>query len=315
MADVAAENSPPVAAPARPATASPKDALLSTEFLAKLEQLELTSRRVLSGRLKGERRSKRKGTSVEFADHRPYVAGDDLRFIDWNILIRLDGLFLKLFEEEEDLPLGILVDCSRSMDFGAPTKLQFAKQVAAALAFVGLVNLDRLTLAGFSDGLRAPLAGQRGRAAFRRVADHLAQLQPTAGDDLAAVCKTFAMRASGKGVVVLISDLMDKNGYETALRFLLAKGCDVFLIHVLAPEEVKPELQGDLRLVDAEDGDVAEVTISRPLLERYRKNLDAFLSGAQEFCRRRGVGYLFTTSDAPFERLILTYLRKRGLVR
>src|SRR5271168_1207574 len=147
--------------------------LLDPKFLAQLEQLELVSRKIFLGRMKGERRSKRKGQSVEFADYRNYVIGDDLRFLDWNLYARLDRLFLRLFMEEEDLHFYILLDNSKSMDFGAPTKLHYAKQVAAALGFIGLVNLDRVVVQAFSDRLVQTSPVLRGRRSLWRLLDFL----------------------------------------------------------------------------------------------------------------------------------------------
>lgn len=289
--------------------------LLASDFLHKLEQLELVSRKLLVGRMKGERRSKRKGTSVEFADHRQYVVGDDLRFIDWNIMIRLDRLFIKLFEEEEDLNVYLLVDASGSMGFGEPTKLRYAAQVAAALAFIALVNHDRVIVAGLREDLAECLPPTRGREGFWRVADLLSRLEPGESSHLTQACKTFALRHSRKGIVVLISDLMDKHGYEAALRTLVARDMDCYVLHVLSQEEVDPQLAGDLRLVDCEDGDLAEVTISAPLLKRYRANLDAYCAAVKDFCTRRGISYLFTTNQRPFDKIVLNYLRERGLVK
>lgn len=289
--------------------------LLDPEFLAKLEQLELVSRKIFVGRMKGERRSKRRGTSVEFADHRNYTVGDDLRHIDWNVYGRLDKLFLKLFMEEEDLHVYTLLDTSQSMDFGSPTKLHFGKKVAAALAFIGLVNQDRVVLDSFSSGLAVGPMGLRGRSQMWRVVQYLESLRPDGGSDLAAAAKAFAIRHTGKGVVVVISDFLDKRGYTEALRYLVARNMDIYVIHVLSKEEVEPELAGDLRLIDCEDEDVAEITISAPLLKRYKQNLDDFVGGMKDWCTQRGISYLFTTNDVAFDRLILNYLRGRGLVR
>lgn len=289
--------------------------LLTPDFLAKLEQLELTSRKILTGRLKGERRSKRRGSSVEFADHREYVSGDDLRHIDWNIMIRLDRLVVKLFEEEEDLHFHIVLDISKSMDFGDPTKLNFAKKVAAALAFIGLVNLDRVVISTFSDNLVASSRPARGRTSLFRVFDFLEKIEPSEGSRFAESLKTFALRNVGKGIVVVISDLMDKNGFDAGLKYLLAKQMDIYVIHVMAAEEIEPELAGDLKLVDSEDGDETDITVSAPLLARYKSNLAAFQQGAKDYCTKRGMTYLFTSNQAPFERLVFTYLRDRGLVR
>lgn len=289
--------------------------LLDPEFLHKLEQLELVSRKIFMGRMKGERKSKRRGSSVEFAEHRNYAAGDDLRHIDWNVYGRLDRLFLKLFLEEEDLHVYTLLDTSASMDFGEPTKLRYGKQVAAALAFIGLVNHDRVVVDAFSARLEQGLLGIRGRSQMWRVVKYLDSLRPGAGGDLTAVARDFAIRHTGKGVVVVISDFLDKRGHQDALRYLLARNMDIYVVHVLSQEEVAPELAGDLRLVDAEDGDFAEITVSAPLLKRYKDTLNAFVAGIKEWCTARGITYIFTTNQYPFDKLILNYLRERGLVK
>jgi uncharacterized protein (DUF58 family) len=289
--------------------------LLDPEFLHKLEQLELVSRKIFVGRMKGERKSKRRGSSVEFADHRNYTVGDDLRHIDWNVYGRLDKLFLKLFLEEEDLHVYSLLDTSLSMDFGEPTKLHYGKQVAAALAFIGLVNQDRVVLETFSTGLDSGMPSVRGRSQMWRVVQYLDGLKASGESNLTKAAKAFAVKHAGKGVVVVISDFLDKHGYEDALRYLLARNMDIYVVHVLSQEEVEPELAGDLRLVDAEDEDEAEVTVSAPLLRRYKENLNAFVGGLKDWCTKRGITYIFTTNQNPFDKLILNYLRERGLVK
>jgi len=289
--------------------------LLDPEFLHKLEQLELVSRKIFVGRMKGERKSKRRGSSVEFADHRNYSVGDDLRHIDWNVFGRLDKLFLKLFLEEEDLHFYTLLDTSLSMDFGDPTKLHYGKQVAAALSFIGLVNHDRVMLDTFTTELESGMPSVRGRSQMWRVVQYLEQVKASGASDLTAAAKAFAIKHAGKGIVVVISDFLDKRGYENALRYLLARNMDIYVIHVLSREEVEPELVGDLRLVDSEDEDEAEITVSAPLLRRYKDNLNAFVGGLKEWCTKRGITYIFTTNHNPFDKLILNYLRQRGLVK
>src|SRR3974390_1116437 len=221
-----------------PDTATPP--LLEPEFLARLEQLELVSRKIFMGRMKGERRSKRKGQSVEFADYRNYVIGDDLRFLDWNLYARLDRLFLRLFMEEEDLHFYVLIDNSLSMDFGAPTKLHYAKQVAAALGFIGLVNLDRVVVEAFNDQLTQSLPAIRGRRSLWRLLDFLAKLQPAGPSDLTRALRTFSLNSSGKGSVVVLGHFMDKGGYEDALRYLVARQMDIYVIQILSQEEIDP---------------------------------------------------------------------------
>jgi uncharacterized protein (DUF58 family) len=289
--------------------------LLDAQFLAKLEQLELASRKIFLGRLKGERRSKRRGQSVEFMDFRNYVVGDDLRFLDWNLFARLDRLFLRLFLEEEDLHFYILIDNSLSMDFGTPTKLHYAKQVAAALAFIGLVNMDRVVIEAFNDRLTQSLPAARGRRSLWRVLDFLQKLEPAGASDLGKALRAFSLKSSGKGVVVLLGDLMDKGGYQDALRYLLARRMDIYVLQILAQEEIEPELIGDLKLIDSEDADEAEITVNAPLLKRYKENLAAYRSALHEFCTRRGISYLFTSNQVPFDRLVFTYLRRRGLLK
>jgi uncharacterized protein (DUF58 family) len=289
--------------------------LLDSDFLARLEQLELVSKKIFLGRMKGERRSKKKGQSVEFADYRNYVIGDDLRFLDWNLFARLDRLFIRLFMEEEDLHVYILLDNSLSMDFGSPSKLYFAKQVAAALGFIGLVNMDRLVIEAFNNRLTQSMPAARGRRSLWRMMDFLQKIEPAGPSDLKRALRTFSIKCSGKGIVILLSDLMDKGGYEEALRYLVARQLDIYVIQILSQEEIEPDVVGDLRLVDIEDDDVAEITVSAPLLKRYKQNLAAYRSALHEFCTRRGISYLFTSNQVPFDRLVLTYLRQRGLVK
>lgn len=289
--------------------------LLPPDLMAQLERLELVTRKIFRGRMKGERRSKRKGQSVEFADFRAYVPGDDLRSIDWNLYARLDKLIVKLFLEEEDLHFYVLVDASRSMDFGEPTKLDYAKQLAAALGFVGLVRTDRVRIETIGQGLREHGPVLRGRKSVWRMLEFLDGIEPDDSTSLAAGVKNFCLRNPGRGVVVLISDLMDKSGYEAGLRCLASQRMDVYVIHLLSQEELSPDVKGDLQLVDSEDADVAEITVSAPLLARYQATLSAFTGGALEFCSRRGINYLLANNQTPVKELISNYLRRRGLVR
>jgi uncharacterized protein (DUF58 family) len=291
------------------------ESLLDPEFLARLERMELVSRKIFRGSMKGERRSPRKGQSVEFADFRSYVPGDDLRFIDWNLYARLERLFLKMFLEEEDLHLYLLLDTSASMGFGEPTKLRFAQRLAAALGFVGLVRSDRVKIETLDQPPRRSGEVLRGRRNLWRMLALLEQLEPGGETHLAAGIKNFCLRNSGKGIVVLISDLLDKGGYEEGLRYLTAQRMDSYLVHVLAAEELDPQLKGDLQLIDCEDQDRADITVSVPLLKRYRATLDAFVASARDFCNKRGMVYILTSNQMEMERLVTGYLQQRGLVR
>lgn len=289
--------------------------LLSPDFLAKLESLELSSRRIFRGKIRGERRSARKGQSVEFADYRNYVAGDDLRFIDWNTYARLDRLFLKLFMEEEDLHVHLLLDASASMGFGEPSKLAYAKQVAAALGFVGLVHSDRVVIETLDQRTRQGGVVLRGRASVWRMLKHLQDLPAGGPTDLAAGLKNFCLRHGGKGIVVLLSDLLDKQGFENGLRYLARQAMDVYVIQTLSAEELAPSYEGDLQLLDCEDGDAAEVTATAVLLANYERTVQRFLGEVHEFCTRRGMAHLTADVRQPFEQLVTRWLRTRGLVR
>ncbi len=289
--------------------------LLSPEFMTKLEQLEILSRKIFVGRLKGERRSKRKGESVEFADYRNYVVGDDLRFLDWNIYARLEKLLLKLFMEEEDLNVTILLDVSKSMNWGHPNKGLYAKRVAAALAYIGLVNYDRVSLYGYAGTLAHEMRGVRGRRLVGQVISFLQKLPLEGTSNFTQVAKRFAVRHTAKGVVVVLSDFMDKAGYADGLRYLLSRDLDIYVVQVLSPEEIDPTLAGDLKLLDVEDRDAAEVTISKPLLDRYKANLQSYCLDLKNHCTRRGITYLFTNTRVGFDVLVMAYLRQRGLLR
>jgi uncharacterized protein (DUF58 family) len=306
---------PEILAP-QSSSAATAERLLEPDFMHRLEQLEIISRKIHAARRKGERRSKRKGESAEFADYRNYVVGDDIRHIDWNIYARLERLFLKLFLEEEELHVSVLVDVSASMDVGSPvTKALYAKRVAAAVAYVGLCNYDRVSLYAYSDRLAGRLTGLRSRRSLPKVISFLQDTPVDGRSLLSAAAKAFALRHTQKGVALVVSDFLDKGGFEDGLRYLLGRQLDIYLLQVLSMEELEPELAGDLKLVDCEDGDTADVTISKPLLDKYRANLRAYCENLRDYCNQRGIAYLFATTQQPFESLILTYLRQRGLVR
>ena len=288
--------------------------LLDGSFLSKLKRLDLRSRKILQGRVKGEKRSKKRGRSVEFADHRLYAAGDDLRFLDWSVYARLDQLMIKLFLEEEDLQVTVLLDASGSMDYGRPNKFRYATQVAAALGYMGLINMNRFGVGAFSDRLDQTLQPARGRRSFHTLVRFLEGLKPGGRTNLQAACRRFALENARRGVVVVISDFMDREGYEEALKTLAARRFDIFFIQVLSPQELDPPLAGDLTLVDAEDGALTEVTVSRRLLKAYQKNLAAFMGGLRDACHKRGARYVGVSTGLPVERLVVDQLRRQGLV-
>lgn len=296
------------------ATASKSDLLLDPSFMARLDQLDVMSRKLLAGKMKGERRSKRRGQSVEFADFRNYVVGDDLRFIDWNIYARLDRLFLKLFLEEEDLSLYVLVDVSKSCDYGEPNKALYMKKVAAALAYIGLVNYNRVSIVAMADGVVAETGAMRGRRRVAQMLDFVNKLQPTGASHFTEACKRFALAHRQKGVCVVLSDFFVKEGFEEGLKYVAGGKYDLFAVQCLSPQEIDPDLQGDLKLRDLEDDDMAEVSITQPLIKQYKANLNAYCLQLKEYLTRRGGTYLFSSTAVPFDTLVLNYLRERGLL-
>ena len=284
------------------------------DFLRRLERLAVLVRRPVRGGLKGGRRSVKRGQSVEFADYRDYTLGDDLRQLDWNVYARLEKLLVKLFIEEEDLTVALLVDGSASMAHGAPDKLVFAKRAAAALGYVALAAEDRVvlaSLAGRTSRRRAALRGS-GRA-FRLLAE-LSAIQPAAGPtDLVAACRHALAQVTGRGVIVLVSDLLDP-GAERALRDLAGTGSEVIVLHVLAPDEVTPTLEGDLRLVDAETGATVDVTLDLAARERYTDRVEAWRNELATLAAKRRIAYVPLTSDVALADLVFAELRRRRVV-
>jgi len=289
------------------------DLLFDEAFLRRLEQLELASRRLTAGRMKGERRSVRRGQSVEFADYRNYSAGDDLRQLDWNVYARLERLFIKLFVEEEDVTVHVLVDASRSMDFGEPNKLTFARRAAGALAYLGLAHLDRVSVAFLGEGRALSLRPLRGKARVFEVFRFLSEPRPERLTGLAAAARDYASRIRGRGPLILVSDLLDP-GYLDALRDLAGTRCQLSVLHVLAPEELDPDVPPDARLVDNETGHGIEVTGDDDLVDRYRARLGEWQEELATFCARRGGAYVSVPSDLDLADLLFDVMRRRRVI-
>jgi uncharacterized protein (DUF58 family) len=305
------EGEPSAAAPAPPEVS---EDLLDPDFMRRLDQLVLLSRKVFRGRMKGERRSRKKGVSVEFADYRDYVPGDDLRFIDWNIFGRLDRLFLKLFMEEEDLFIHILIDTSRSMDFGVPAKLTVARQVAAALGYIGLTSLDRVGLGAVAGGDSVTYPPTRGRGQIWKLISFLQDVTADGATDLAESARRYFLRNRARGIAILITDFLDPVGHEAVLKQLLYHDLDTHVIHVLSEEEISPPLAGDLRLVDVETAEATDITANEQLLATYRNNLNSFIGRVKRYATDRGITYTFAPNTMRFEELVLGSLRRGGLI-
>ncbi|MBN2588524.1 MAG: DUF58 domain-containing protein [Sedimentisphaerales bacterium] len=289
--------------------------LLDPKFMARLDSLDVMSRKILQGKLHGERRTKRRGQSVEFADHRPYVAGDDLRFVDWNIYGRLEQLFLKLFLEEQDLTVHIVADFSSSMSIGDPSKALYIKKLTAALGYVSLVNNNRVTISFFADGIEGQLANMRGRNYLHNMADFLLTAESDGLSNFEKSCKQLVSGRIGSGITIVLSDFLFKEGYDSGLRRLMGRNYDLYVIQVLSPKELSPDITGELKLIDIEDSDIAEITVSGALLKYYKKTLNAYCNELKDFCTRRGAAYVLTKSSDSIETLVLNYLRRINLLR
>ncbi len=294
--------------------------LLSPELLRRLEQFQLLARRRAKSSARGERRSRARGHSVEFADYRNYVAGDDLRYLDWNLFGRLDRLFLKLYEEERELPVRIFLDASESMNFGEPRKFDFARQVAAAVGYVALCGFDRVTVAVFPDipaeaAIRGALRAVRGRQSALTFFQNLSQLTAAGAAHLNEALRRGALEARQAGAAVVLSDFLDPAGYDAGLAALVARGFQVNAVQILAPDELAPATFGDLRLVDSESGAHQEVTFGRYRLKAYQQTVRKFCQRMKEFCAARGVNFFSVSSETPLEKLLLRQLREAEIWR
>jgi uncharacterized protein (DUF58 family) len=285
--------------------------LLDTDDLRSLEGLSLVPRRQLASRTRGERLSRQKGVSIEFADYRDYVDGDDLRHLDWSILARLGRPTIRTYQDEAELPVYLALDVSPSMDFGEPTKFAQAQKLAAAVGFIGLAGHDRVQ--PLTVGSRDPRPGRplRGRTSHRALAEWAAAQQPNGTRPLAqSLSRLTALRP---GLFFLFTDGLDPDAAE-ALRAIPARGHELVLIHVLSPIELDPDLEGDLRLLDAETGEVVEVTAHAQTLREYRQNLDNHCRGLEEMTKRLGGRWVQSLAGQSLSEFVSGGLRRVGLV-
>lgn len=288
---------------------------LDAEFIGRLARLKLETRMILGGVMKGEKRSRKHGTSVEFADYKEYHLGDDLRYLDWNIYARLDRFFLKLFQEEEDLTVYILLDMSQSMTAGDPPKSSYARKLAAALSYVALTNLDRVGITTFSSNLGKSTQLLRGRGRLSTVVDLLNEIEPGEKTDFEKSFRTFNLRNRSKGLVFLISDFLDPLHLEAGLKRLAYGKHDILLMQILDRAEIEPDLRGDWALTDSETGEVVEVSVSPRLIADYQRRVTAYLGDLRALARKLGLGYVMTSTDVPVEDFILKQLVWTGFVK
>jgi uncharacterized protein (DUF58 family) len=302
------------------------DALLTPELLRRLEQFQLLAARRAKSSSKGERRSRARGQSVEFADYRTYVHGDDFRYLDWNLYGRLEKLFLKLYEEERELPVRIFLDASESMTFGEPRKFDFARQVAAAIGYVALSGFDRVSVIPFPGqandantdpgarvaelAARGALRSVRGKKSAIQFFQNLGTLTAGGAANLNEALRRGALEARQAGVAVVLSDFLDPAGYESGLTALVGRGFQVDLVQILAQDELSPGTFGDLRLVDSETGAMQEVTFGRFRLKAYRQTVQNFMQRLREYCKSRGINFFTASSNTDLQHLLLKQLRQ-----
>jgi uncharacterized protein (DUF58 family) len=301
-------------APVRVAPAK-DDQLFGDDFQRKLDYLALVSKRVFAGRMRAERRTKKSGSGVEFADHRDYQPGDDFRYLDWNVYQRFERLLLRLYEEEEDLAIYLIVDASASMGFGNGAKLRYAKRLAAALAYVGLANLDRVSIVATNDRVMERMPTTRGKARIFKVFRFLTELEPSGVTNLADALKTFVAENKRRGLAVLLSDLYDPEGFEKGINVLRYNKFEPFVIHVTDPAEARPKLQGDVLLYDCETGDEREVTVTAKVLERFVQAHKEYIESIARFCATHQVSHIEADIGVPFDELILRVFRRGGFLR
>lgn len=307
--------SKPVAATSGAARAADRSELFDDRFLRTLEHLHMVSRKVFAGNLRAERRTRKVGSGIEFADHRTYARGDDFRYIDWNLYGRLDRLLLRLFEEEEDLHIYILIDCSDSMAIGHPPKMHYAMKVGAALSYVGLANLDRVAIVPFGEKLLGRLPPSRGKNRIFRVFDFLRTVEIGGKTDVAEAMKQFVGQHKRRGLAVLISDFYDPHGFEEGINTLRYNKFEPFVLQVYDQKEAAPNLHGDLALVDCETGELREVTVSRALLEAYGREHEKYCKELEAFCTSRAVPFFRTHTGVAFDELVLRIFRSGGFLR
>ena len=305
----------PISSSAAPADVERDDLRFDDAFLRKLERLAVVAKRVAALHGRGERRTRHVGSGIEFADHRDYAPGDDLRHLDWNLYGRLERPLVRLFDEDEDLPVYLLVDASASMELGHPAKMPLARAVTAALAYVALTNLDRVAVYAAADGLGGGLGLVRGKGQIHPLLALLSGLQPGGRTDLSAAMIGLAQRHQRRGVVVVISDFYDPAGCERGLERLRYGRFEPVVVQITAPDEAAPALRGELTVIDAETGEERPVSVTPAAAASYRQRYEARLRGLSRFCRERAIPCCQVTSAHPLDDLVLRVLRTGGLLK
>jgi uncharacterized protein (DUF58 family) len=278
------------------------------EFLKKLEYLHVVSKRALAGQNRADRLTPKRGRGLEFADHRPYTPGDDFRHIDWKAYKRLNRLLLRLFDEERDLSIYLMLDVSRSM--AEPAKFDMARRITAALCYIGLAHLDRLTILGFGSGVSTEWTPGRGKGRIFRVFEMLERLEPQGPTDLRESFREFAARPRQLGLAVVISDFLDRTGAEGGLKILRTLGHDVYAVHITSVQDRDPGTLGDVRFVDVENGDARVIEVTPRLASAYARAWETHATNLERFCGRYDIGYVRADAERPFEDIVLKAFRQ-----
>ena len=287
---------------------------LDPVLLRRLERLGLVSRKRVANQIKGERRSTQRGSSMNFVDYRQYVPGDDVSQIDWNVYGRLDSLVVKLFEDEQNVTVHLLVDNSKSMDWGEPNKLRMALQLAGSLGYIGLCNFDRVQCATFSDAVGTSFGPARSQREAHNLFAHLNDVEPAGETNFESALRAYALQHRRPGLAVVFTDLLSHSSFESGVRQLLERRYEVALVHILAPAEVHPAIGGDMKLVDRETGRFVDVTLNQRALNLYRDRYQSWTGAIEGFCSRHGILYERVESSEPLDKVLFQAFRRKGLV-
>lgn len=289
--------------------------LLDPAFLQKLERMKIITKRMMKGTQSGKRRSRQLGSSIEFADYRTYTPGDDIRQVDWNAFARLEKLFLKTFYDEQEIHVTLYLDSSKSMAYGNPSKFLVGKQLAAAFGYLSLHHFDRVTAYAFDQKIANHLPFLYGKAKVQALFRFLEELNPTLEGNINHALTNQKAIHGKAGVSIIISDFLFEEGYEKAISFIQSTNQEIILVHLLSKEELNPEFQGDLKLIDSESKHNKEITISPYLLKEYHHTLDLFLEKIQHFANQRGISYLLVHPESSIEEIMVQAFKKANIIR
>lgn len=288
---------------------------MDKNFFKKLDRLLLSTDRLVKGGSGGIRRSSGKGSSIEFSDYREYTSGDDFRHIDWNAYARFDRLFIKLFMEEQETMVTVFLDTSKSMDFGEPNKGDIAKDLTAVFSYIALSGLDRLTVATLKEQDVERSSIYAGKQSFFRAYDYIYDIDFEGETYISRAIKKAHFLNPKAGISIIISDLFSKDDYREGIDYLLYRGQDVVVIHILSPQEREPNLDGSVQLIDSEDGSKLSIMANNSLLRSYSENVDKFLNGNREFCHSRGIHYVDVNSNMDLEEIVFGLLMRQKVIR